>query len=78
MCYKIIQYCEYNCGHLAIVRQQIVDCNEKKCSFSSMHDREAHDCAATCAQRLLADQAIIMDTLEVPCSRCGGRTNGNH
>ncbi|KAF9219751.1 hypothetical protein BS17DRAFT_716575 [Gyrodon lividus] len=77
MCYKIIQYTEYSCEHQCIVRQQIVDCNEKKCRFSDMHDDEAHDCTITCAQRMLLDQGIIMETVEVPCSRCGGTTNGH-
>ncbi|KIK93770.1 hypothetical protein PAXRUDRAFT_493888 [Paxillus rubicundulus Ve08.2h10] len=77
MCYRITQYSEYSCGHQFVIRQQIVDCNQQKCRFSGMHDSEYHSCAATCAQRLLPDQAIITDTLARLCPRCGSMANGH-
>ncbi|KIJ20606.1 hypothetical protein PAXINDRAFT_66487, partial [Paxillus involutus ATCC 200175] len=77
MCYRIIQYSEYSCGHQFVIRQQIVDCNSQRCRLSGMHDNRNHNCAATCAQSLLPDQPIITDTLGHLCSRCGGMTNGH-
>ncbi|KAH0836427.1 hypothetical protein J3R83DRAFT_8030, partial [Lanmaoa asiatica] len=50
MCYNIIQYYEYSCGDLSIVRRQTVDCNDRNCKFSSMHETRSHNCESECAQ----------------------------
>ncbi|KAI9573810.1 hypothetical protein HD554DRAFT_2012382 [Boletus coccyginus] len=50
MCYNIIQYREFGCGHRSIVRRQMVDCNRKRCRFSGMHETEMHHCELTCVK----------------------------
>ncbi|KAI6101186.1 hypothetical protein F5141DRAFT_286991 [Pisolithus sp. B1] len=76
MCFRLTQLTEFSCGHTSIARQQRVDCNRSSCSFSQAHNPNTHDCNAECAQRMLADQTIIMDTVSRPCTRCAGHTNG--
>ncbi|KIJ65169.1 hypothetical protein HYDPIDRAFT_131516 [Hydnomerulius pinastri MD-312] len=77
MCFKFIQCAEHSCNHPSVTKQQIVDCNKRNCRFSGLHNGHTHQCTATCAQRLLPDQSIIMDTLSYPCSRCRGGMNSH-
>ncbi|EGO20747.1 hypothetical protein SERLADRAFT_399928 [Serpula lacrymans var. lacrymans S7.9] len=76
MCYNIIQYVEYACSHRFVTRRQKVDCNDKKCRFSNMHNAEEHNCINTCLQSMMAAQGLVMDTDNNSCSGC--LTNGTH
>ncbi|KAJ8594776.1 hypothetical protein M405DRAFT_449728 [Rhizopogon salebrosus TDB-379] len=76
MCYKIIQYGEYSCGHQSVTRQQVVDCRSRNCRFSPSHLSIAHSCGSTCSQTMLPDQGLIMEQFNTSCARCGGVANG--
>ncbi|KAG8215038.1 hypothetical protein J3R82DRAFT_8447, partial [Butyriboletus roseoflavus] len=50
MCYNVIQYHDYSCGDYSVVRRQRIDCFNKDCTFSSMHETAPHNCESTCKQ----------------------------
>jgi len=70
MCYMIVQYKEYGCGHRYPTRRQKIDCNSKKCRPSQEHAKEPHDCVVQCTQKMMEDQGLIMDVQTTLCDSC--------
>ncbi|EPQ56725.1 hypothetical protein GLOTRDRAFT_39806 [Gloeophyllum trabeum ATCC 11539] len=78
MCYNIITYVHYSCGHRVNTGYHRIDCNGRNCSLSQMHRRDEHDCQSTCRQNMMADQHVIMEQNPNPCDACAaGMPNGH-
>ncbi|KZT72014.1 hypothetical protein DAEQUDRAFT_82832 [Daedalea quercina L-15889] len=75
MCYHLITYCEYACGHQVPTRRHYLDCNRTRCRISVRHQTVEHDCANECDQEMLADQHLVMERSLLICDACAGRTN---
>ncbi|KAH9829996.1 uncharacterized protein C8Q71DRAFT_788195 [Rhodofomes roseus] len=86
MCFYLITYRQYNCGHQLPFRRHYLDCNRTVCKISVRHKREVHDCANECDQVMLADQHLVMERCLTDCDPCRGITtptvveglNGSH
>ncbi|KAK0497332.1 hypothetical protein EDD18DRAFT_1161670 [Armillaria luteobubalina] len=70
MCFTLHVADVYDCTHQVVTKRQRVDCNKRFCRYSSMHLWEQHNCIATCAQTLDAEQTVVMNTVSRPCDNC--------
>ncbi|KAK0457840.1 uncharacterized protein EV420DRAFT_481353 [Desarmillaria tabescens] len=50
--------------------KEYVDCNNRFCRYSSMHLYDQHNCIATCAQTMNAEQTVVMNSVSRPCDNC--------
>ncbi|KZT10013.1 uncharacterized protein LAESUDRAFT_694558 [Laetiporus sulphureus 93-53] len=50
MCYYLLAYTEYGCGHQLLDRRNFVDCNRVTCRRSRFHNVDEHDCTNECTE----------------------------
>ncbi|KAH9924150.1 uncharacterized protein B0H18DRAFT_436884 [Fomitopsis serialis] len=72
MCYHLVTYCRYECGHQVQTRRHYIDCNRTACRISVRHKRHEHDCPNECDQEMLVDQHLVMDRNRNDCDACCG------
>ncbi|EPT01215.1 hypothetical protein FOMPIDRAFT_44706 [Fomitopsis schrenkii] len=72
MCYWLITYRHFACGHDRQTAENYLDCHMSICTISTFHKQEEHDCVNTCAQQMIADQHIVLYTTDVDCNQCRG------
>ncbi|OCH91144.1 hypothetical protein OBBRIDRAFT_729278 [Obba rivulosa] len=48
MCYHLVTFSEYTCGHQYPLHRQLMDCHRRICVFSSNHITDKHDCTNEC------------------------------
>ncbi|KZT72011.1 hypothetical protein DAEQUDRAFT_723656 [Daedalea quercina L-15889] len=72
MCYWLVTYMRYTCGHEQQTGSHYIDCHMSTCVISTHHRQEDHDCANTCLQEMIEDQHIVMERTTVACDVCRG------
>ncbi|KAH9942033.1 hypothetical protein B0H21DRAFT_793738 [Amylocystis lapponica] len=78
MCYHLITYVEYACGHQYPTRRHYIDCNDLNCRLSSFHNQSAHNCENECEDIMLEDQRLVMDVMRERCSSCLNIATNGH
>ncbi|KZT07409.1 uncharacterized protein LAESUDRAFT_724877 [Laetiporus sulphureus 93-53] len=83
MCYYLLAYTEYGCGHQFLDRRHFIDCNRVTCRRSRFHNIDEHDCANECTEEWsLPEQSLVMDQRPEQCRRClgtdGATANGTN
>ncbi|TFK54911.1 hypothetical protein OE88DRAFT_975809 [Heliocybe sulcata] len=65
------------CGHVVLLPEELIQCEDKKCKFSPMHPANCPDCRRTCWQYRQFPETFDVHKREEYCPTCAGQLPGH-
>ncbi|TFK60438.1 hypothetical protein BDN72DRAFT_850517 [Pluteus cervinus] len=70
MCFLLISYEQFTCGHQVVVKRQKVSCTKSNCARSSHHRTDPHDCLGECVREMAPDRPFVQSWPDQHCDVC--------